>query len=255
MVVAILLAGGSGQRLGVGLPKQFVSVLGKPIIVYTLERLSESPLIDSIVVVCVESYINNLRDLVHTYQLAKVSDIVPGGSTFGLSFRRGVDSLDGRCAIDDVILLHMASSPLVPLDVIDDVVTTCATQGNAFSAVPSYACMCQMTGPGFSDKELDRNLIFGLMTPQAVQYGKLVDLYQRADDRGYDFHNRQHLSTLMSDMGERMFFAKSSPLNIKITTQDDLALVSAYLSMKHGNPSTNTTLTEWQEGDTPTCST
>jgi 2-C-methyl-D-erythritol 4-phosphate cytidylyltransferase len=224
MTTAIILAGGVGKRLGADRPKQFIEVMGKPIIVYTLEKLNRHPQIDNIEVVCVKSHIDLISEYVEKYSLNKLKYITIGGDTFQKSVKNGVYNLKNDCQNDDVILVHMGISPMVSDEVITDSIEVCKKYGNAFSAEPSYMCMCEKTGDDFSDKYLDRKIIFGLNTPQSFQYGYLYDLYEKAEKEKIDFHKFQHISTLMLFKGEKLYFSKSSPLNIKITTKEDIVL-------------------------------
>jgi 2-C-methyl-D-erythritol 4-phosphate cytidylyltransferase len=153
-------------------------------------------------------------------------------------------ALEGLCAPEEPVILHMSIAPLVSQEELDDVIDVCIAHGSAFSAVPSYMCMCSTDGETdgipYSDTFLDREQIFGLNTPQAVRYGTLVKLYREAHESGYDFDERPHLSTLMFDMHQSVYYSKSSPVNIKITTQQDFDLCEAYLQIhsSHSTPST-----------------
>jgi 2-C-methyl-D-erythritol 4-phosphate cytidylyltransferase len=235
LVAGCIIAGGTGERFGAAVPKQFFEVLGKPIIVYTMEQFNKNPHIDLFNVVCLFDYIDSVYTYAKQYSIKKLQKVIPGGNSFGESVKNGVYSLKEYCKNDDIFVMHMAVAPLVSNDIICDLVHICKKHGNAFSAVPSYMCMCEKTGDGFSDKYLDREKIYGLNTPQAVRYGKVLKLYQRAEREGYDLHSRTHLSTLMLDMSEKLYFSKSSPVNIKITTMEDVELLKAYLMMQKNN--------------------
>jgi 2-C-methyl-D-erythritol 4-phosphate cytidylyltransferase len=235
LIAGCILAGGTGKRFGAAIPKQFIEVFDKPIIVYTMERFNNNSDIDFFDVVSLPDYIDTIFAFAKQYNIKKLRDVIPGGQSFGESVRNGVYGLQKRCKDDDIFIIHMAISPLIPDDIIHDLVCVCKKHGNAFSAVPSHMCMCEQTGDGFSDKFLERELIFALNTPQAVRYGKVLELYLRAEREGYDIFTRTHLSTLMLDMHERLFFSKSSPINIKITTMDDIELLKTYLLMQKNN--------------------
>ncbi|MCL1879620.1 MAG: 2-C-methyl-D-erythritol 4-phosphate cytidylyltransferase [Actinomycetia bacterium] len=236
MTTVILLAGGIGKRVGLPLPKQFISIAGKPVISHTLERLDESPVIDRVVVSAHRDYLDHVHSMLAEHPLNKPVAVVSAGDTFLHSFKNGVDSL-ADAPDDEVVVLHMSTAPLVPEEVISDAVAVCRESGNAFSAAPSYLCMCQADGGAHSETPLDRDLIWGLNTPQAVLLGKLRELFARAKESGYDLYACQHLSTLLFDFGERVHFSRHSPINIKITTREDLALCDAYIhlqSKQHG---------------------
>jgi len=232
MVIAIVLAGGSGIRFGDKIPKQFIEVHGKPVIIHTLERINNHPKIDEIIVPCIPEYIEQLRDMAEKFNITKLKNIIPGGITFQESMKACVYALYDRCSNDDIILLHMSISPMISDDILSDSIDVCKTHGNGYSAHPSYLCMCEKTGENFSDKFLDRDLIFGLNTPQTHYYGKLLEIYEKAKKDNFDINSQPHLSSLMFAYGEKLYFSKSSSLNIKITTQDDLKLFEALLITK-----------------------
>jgi 2-C-methyl-D-erythritol 4-phosphate cytidylyltransferase len=229
MAVCVVLAGGVGTRVGASRPKQFLEIAGKPVIAHTLGRLAANRRISTLVVVSHPDFVDEVGRIVAQQGLTDITTVVPGGPTFGHSFRNGVESLYESHSDDEVVILHMSSAPLVSQDVLDDVIDVCTREGNAFSAHPCYMCMCESASGRSSSVSLDRDLVFALNTPQAILLGRLRNLYKQADSQGYDFMSRQHLSTLLFDMGETLHFSKSSPLNIKITTRDDLKLCEGYL--------------------------
>ena len=235
MVVAVILAGGSGVRFGNEMPKQFIEVQGKPVIIHTLERINNHPEIDEIIVPCVPKYIGKLREMSKKFQITKLKKIIEGGATFQESFKNCIYTLRDRCKKDDIILLHMSISPIIDETLITDSIAVCKKNGNAYSAEPSYLCMCEKTGENFSNKFLDREVVFGLNTPQTNYFGKLFDIYQKAECDGFDINSEPHLSTLMLAYGEKLYFSKSTSLNIKITTQDDLKLFEALLLTEKGD--------------------
>ena len=232
MNVGCIIAGGVGKRFGASIPKQFIEVEGRPIIAHTMRRFEDAPDIDAYIVVCLESYLDEVQTYGNRYGFSKVIDVVAGGESFGESVRSGVYGLEPYCDDEDIFIMHMSIAPLVPDEILHDVVEVCRKCGNAFSAEPSYMCMCQLDGERSSATYLDREVLFGLNTPQAVRYGTIKDLYRRAEDDGYDLRERPHMSTLLFDYGVRVFFSESTPINIKITTQDDLKLLKAFLLMQ-----------------------
>jgi len=229
MVVAIVLAGGSGVRFGETTPKQFIEVCGKPVIIYTLERINNHLEIDEIIVPCIPEYIEQLHAFAETFKITKLKNIIPGGTTFQESMKACVYALRDRCSLDDIILMHMSISPMVSNDILADSIATCKAYGNGYSAHPSYLCICEKNGENYSDKFLDRDLVFGLNTPQTHHYGKLLEIYEKAEKDNFDINSEPHLSSIMFAYGEKLYFSKSSPLNIKITTQDDMRLFEALL--------------------------
>ena len=113
MNIAVILAGGVGSRVGAGMPKQFVKILDKPVIVYTIEAFQKHEDIDAIEVVCVKSHIDYMRELVDTYGLSKVKWITEGGADFQGSVLNGINNLQDKCSENDIVLVHFGASPFV----------------------------------------------------------------------------------------------------------------------------------------------
>ena len=120
MVIGILLAGGLGQRMGALVPKQFLEVNGKPIICYPLDIMEKHPQIDAVEVVCVESFIDGMWDIIRQYGFNKVKWVTPGGDTCQESTWNGLKNLKGKISEDDIILIHMSSYPLANADIMTE---------------------------------------------------------------------------------------------------------------------------------------
>jgi 2-C-methyl-D-erythritol 4-phosphate cytidylyltransferase len=232
MNVAVILAGGVGSRVGAGKPKQFIDILGKPVLVYTIEAFQKHEEIDAIEVVCVKSHIDYMKELVGTYGLSKVKWITEGGKDFQGSVLNGINNLKDKCADDDIVLVHFGASPFIEQDIISDAIKVCKEKGNAISTTPFYLLS------GFKDDEekstrwIDRDSIACMNSPHAFKYGYVKDVYDRAVETGVINEVEPHTTTLMYKMGEPIYFSKGSQSNIKITTKEDLELFEGYVLMK-----------------------
>lgn len=118
----ILLAGGVGKRMGGDIPKQFMKVKGKPIIVYSIENFQRNKQIESIVVVCVREWIDYLKKIIEEYQLTKVKWIIEGGETGHDSIRNGVFFLKDKLEATDYVIVHDAVRPILPQLAINEVI-------------------------------------------------------------------------------------------------------------------------------------
>jgi 2-C-methyl-D-erythritol 4-phosphate cytidylyltransferase len=134
----VLLAGGIGNRLGAGIPKQFVNVFGKPIIAYTMQHYQDHPEIDAIELVCVDGFQSELQKIVDDNKISKVFKIVKGGSEYERSIMNGVKGLQDVAKPDDVVIIHWAAAPFVTEEIISDNIRVCKEKGNAMSASPAY---------------------------------------------------------------------------------------------------------------------
>ena len=137
MNIPIILAGGVGSRLGADKPKQFIEVLGKPVLVYTIEAFQNHPEIDAIEVVCIESHIDYLKELIKEYNLDKVKWITKGGKDFQHSVINGVNNLKDKIDDEDIVLVHYGASPFVSEDIISDAIRVCKEKGNSSPAMSS----------------------------------------------------------------------------------------------------------------------
>lgn len=232
MNIAVILAGGVGNRVGAGIPKQFVEVLGKPVLVYTIEAFQNHSEIDAIEVVCVKSHIEYMKDLVDKYSLTKVKWITEGGAEFQDSVLNGINNLSSVCSKDDIVLVHFGASPFIEADIITDAIRVCRQKGNAISTTPFYLLSGVKDDDEKSSRWIDRDTIACMSTPHAFKYGYIKDIYDRAIETGIINEVEPHTTTLMYKMSQTIYFSKGSQVNIKITTKEDLDLFEGYLLMK-----------------------
>ena len=134
MIHAIILAGGTGSRVGANIPKQFIEIQGKPIIAYTLALFQENPNIDDIEIVCHQDWIDYVKELVAKYGHTKVRWITNGGDTFQESTVNGVLNLKGKISADDIVVISFAVSPMTPQEDINDSIRVCKEHGNAIAS-------------------------------------------------------------------------------------------------------------------------
>ncbi len=232
MNIAVILAGGIGVRFGADIPKQFVEVLGKPILAYTIDVFENHPEIDAIEIVCVESYIDYMNDLIKKYNFTKVKWIAKGGATFQESVLNGITHLENACSNDDIVLVHFGVSPFVEDDIITDAIKVCQKKGNAISTTPFYLLSGIKDDDEKSSTWIDRDTIVCMNTPHAFKYGFIKQLYSEAIKSGIIDTVEPHTTTLMYKMGKPIYFSKGKQSNIKITTKDDLDLFEGYLLMR-----------------------
>lgn len=230
MAIAIVLAGGSGKRMGHDIPKQFIKVLDKPIIIYTLEGLQEHPGIDAIEVVCIDGWHDTLRDYAEKHGITKVKWIISGGNTVQESIRNGVFFLEDKVSASDIIVVHDGIRPLVDRDVLTDVIDKAKINGNAVSSLP-YNEQIFVTEDGETTKQyIPRETLRRVSTPQAYRFDLLDRAYHEAFEKGIGIDGTHYTNTMMTELGIKLYFAAGSDRNLKLTTDDDLALFGAYLN-------------------------
>lgn len=235
MNIAIIIAGGSGHRLGQDIPKQFINVYDKPVLIYTLEGFQKHPQIDAIELVCIDGWHDVVRAYANQFNIDKLKWIVSGGETVQESIRNGVYNLSDKCAEDDVVIIHDGIRPLVDDSVLADVIMKCRKYGSAVSALPYNEQIFVADDELSTIKYIPREALRRIATPQAYRFGKLYKSYQEAFEKEIGIYGSAYTNTMMVELGERLYFATGSDKNIKITTKDDLELFKAYLKMEKDN--------------------
>lgn len=233
MNIAIILAGGVGARMHQEIPKQFINVNDKPLIIYTLEAFQKHPEIDGILVVCVEGWHDILKAYAKQYQITKLKWVVNGGHTGQESIRNGVYALEEICKTDDVIVIHDGIRPLVDEYVLSDVIVKCRLYGNAVTSLPYNEQIFIKKDDKKTEEYIPRETVRRVSTPQAYRYQKLLWAYQKAFAEEKGICGSAYTNTMMVDLGETLYFAVGSDKNIKITTQEDLELFRALLHIKY----------------------
>lgn len=229
MNIALVIAGGVGSRMGANIPKQFIEVNKKPVIVHTLERIQENSEISKIAIVCIENWIPFLEKLICKYSLDKVHWVIPGGNSGHDSIRNGIFFLKDKISYDDYVMIHDAVRPVLPQKAINDVLRVAYKYGNASSSIVCHPPIVY-TEDGLSGiKDIERDKIMLTASPQVYKYSLVLKYYERAEKENK--HNFTFTSSMFIHYGERVFFAKGTTCNIKITTKVDLALFKALLSL------------------------
>lgn len=232
MATALIIAGGVGKRMGMDIPKQFIMVDGKPIIIYTLESFQAHPDVDQILVVCKEGWDETLWGYVHQYKLDKVKWIIKGGTLGQYSINNGVQFLKDHCDDDDIVVIHDGIRPLVDELVLSDVIVKTKEYGNAVTSMPYNEQIFVKKTEETTTQYIDRNTLRRVSTPQAYQFGKLSWAYDKAVAEDIGMTDSSYTNTMMVDLGETLHFAAGSDKNIKLTTTGDLQMFKAYLNMK-----------------------
>lgn len=232
MITAIIIAGGVGKRMGQDIPKQFITVEGKPIIIYTLESFEHHPLIDRVLVVCKSGWEDTLWGYIKEYDIKKVQWIIQGGSKGQDSINNGVQFLDQFSEDEDIVIIHDGIRPLVDEIVLSDVIVKAKEYGNAVTSLPYNEQIFVKDTEETTRQYIDRNTLRRVSTPQAYQFKKLIWAYNKAVKDNIGMSDSSYTNTMMVELGETLYFAAGSDKNIKLTTQDDLTLFRAYLKMK-----------------------
>lgn len=230
--IALIIAAGKGQRTRQDIPKQFINVYDKPILIYTLENFQKHPEIDAIIVSCLDGWVDILRAYAKQYDITKLKDVVLGGSTVHESYYNGLMRLKDYCHDDDIIVLHDGIRPMIDEDVLSDVIVTCRKYGNGVSSLPYNEQIFRKQDEISTREYIPRETLRRVQTPQAYRFGQLLSSYERAFQEGIGIYGSSYTNTMMVDLGETLYFASGSERNIKITTAEDIEIFKAFLSTK-----------------------
>jgi len=231
--VALIIAGGLGNRMGQSIPKQFLTVNERPVIIYTLEAFQKHPEIDAIEVVCIEGWQSVLQAYANQFNITKLKYIVSGGKNGQDSIRNGVYELEKHFDSNDIVLIHDAIRPMVSADIISDCIRVTREKGNAIAVIPCMEAMMQTENGEVSVGSYPRERLKRTQTPQGFHIGEICDLHRRALKAGIT--NSVASCTLMIEMGEQVHFSIGSEKNIKLTTVEDIDIFKALLMARRSD--------------------
>lgn len=232
MNIALIIAGGSGNRMGQDIPKQFMHVDGRPIIVQTMQCFQRHPDIDAIAVVCLMGWDTILRSYANQFLIDKLRWIFPGGQTGQESIRNGINGLrDAGCQGDDVVLIHDAVRPLLTQEIISSNIATCRAYGYAITGIQCREAILK-SDDGFTTRtSIPRDTLIRTQTPQTFRLHNILAAHDEAERRGIT--NSVASCTLLAELGDyEMHIVPGSEKNIKITTVEDLEIMKALMHTK-----------------------
>ena len=237
MNIAVIIAGGSGQRMGQDIPKQFINVYDKPILIYTLDSFQRHPMIDAIEVVCIEGWDNVVRAYAKQFGIDKLKWIVKGGKTGQESIRNGVYNLEDKAGADDIVIIHDGIRPLIEPAVLTDVIQKANEYGNAVTSMPynEQIFVVSEEDETTTTQFIPRETLRRVSTPQAYRFSLLDEKYHEAFEKEIGIYGSHYANTMMVELGVRLHFAAGSDKNIKLTTKDDLEMFKGYLSRDKNN--------------------
>lgn len=235
--IAVIIAGGSGHRMGQDIPKQFISIYDKPVLIYTLESFQRHPQIDAIELVCIDGWHDVVWAYAKQFNITKLKWIVSGGSTGQESIRNGIYGLEDKCAEDDIVIIHDGIRPLVEDSVLTDVIVKSKKYGNAVTSLPYNEQIFVVDEEDSSStmKYIPRETLRRVSTPQAYQFALIDGAYHEAFEKEIGIWGSSYANTMMVELGHRLYFAAGSDKNIKLTTKDDLDMFKAYLKTDKDN--------------------
>lgn len=236
MNTVMILAGGTGTRVGAGRPKQFIEVLGKPVLAYTCEIFQENKNIDAIEVVCHHHWMDYCREMVMQYGLTKVRWIVPGGETFQDSVMNGMKHLEKllgkETSLEDNVFIQYGGAPFTSQKIVDAVVEMTIERGSAVTGTPCYQLLSTRDSETTLEHWVDRDKYIQIACPYGFRFSYLLNIYRRADEQGLLETIEPHTTSLMFALGDVINYTYGDQTNIKITTAEDIVLFEGFVLRK-----------------------
>lgn len=230
MNIAMILAGGTDSRFQMSVPKQFVNVYNRPVIVYTLEAFQKHNEIDAIMVSCLDGWQEMVRAYARQFNIDKLKWVVSGGRDGQESARNGIMALKNECRSDDIIVLHDSIRPFVSEEIITDSLQVCRMHGMGVAAVRTMDTIMKTRDGVVGTESISRYAIVRIQTPQTYRMDRLWDVHEKAVERGIT--GEVDTNSVISRLGEPVYFSKGSDLNMKINTVEDVEMFKALYRMR-----------------------
>lgn len=232
MNIALLIAGGSGNRMGQDIPKQFMHVDDRPIIIHTMLCFQRHPDIDAIAVVCLNGWETVLQSYANQFNVTKLRWIFPGGACGQESIHNGIVGLqEAGCADTDMVMIHDGVRPLLEQEVISNNIATYKAKGNAITGIVCREAILESTDGQSSHGSIPRDNLIRTQTPQSFSLGDLLRLHEEAQRRGV--MNSVATCTLAVELNfMELYLSPGSEKNIKVTTTEDIEILKALMHTK-----------------------
>ena len=229
MNIALLIAGGSGNRMGQDIPKQFMHVDNCPIIIHTMLAFQRHPDISAIAVVCLKGWETVLQSYANQFNVTKLKWIFPGGDTGMESIHNGIYGLkEAGCDDEDLVLIHDAVRPLLNQDIISSNIAICKAYGYAITGIKCREAILESEDGFTTNTSIPRDKLIRTQTPQTFRLGNIIQVHEEARLKGIT--NSVASCTLVAEVGGRdMHIVPGSEKNIKITTVEDLEILKALM--------------------------
>lgn len=229
MNIALLIAGGSGNRMGQDIPKQFMYIDDCPIIIRTMLAFQQHPDIDYISVVCLKGWETVLKSYANQFNITKLRWIFPGGNTGMESIHNGIYGLkEEGCNDNDLVLIHDSVRPLISQDIISSNIATCKAYGYAITGIQCREAILESEDGFSSNSSIPRDKLIRTQTPQTFKLKNIIHAHEVAKEKGIT--NSVASCTLLAEIGGvEMHIVPGSEKNIKITTIEDIEILKALL--------------------------
>lgn len=227
MNIAILIAGGKGSRFGAAIPKQFVEVNGKPIILYSLLLFQVSSCIDKVIVVCASGWQDHIEKLKTAYALRKLTSVVTGGDSRFQSIYNAISNYKQMYCSDDILIIHDSVRPGITEEMLIDGIKKAQQFGASLAASPCFDTMYVSSDGKLIEGTCPRNKLFKGQTPISIRASLAIKAYDEAIAKGFQTDSP---AVLLMQLGHKVVLSKGNQFNIKVTVPEDVQLIAASIS-------------------------
>ena len=229
MNIAAIFSGGSGVRMGAGVPKQFLQVNGKPILVHTLELFQHHDQIDKIYISVIEEYIDYVWDLVEEYHLTKVCGVMAGGETAQDSIYNALKTIESENEPDSIVLLHDGVRPFVSYETIQNNIEGVKANGNAITCTSCFETILLSEGGETVDSVPFRKDTYAAQAPQSFYLKDIIEAHDTIRQRPNRYENMVDNCTIIKTLGQTAHMVPGNRGNIMVTTPEDVYIMRALL--------------------------
>ncbi len=230
--IAIIFAGGSGVRMGAGIPKQFLEINGKPVIIHTLQLFQFHDEIDKIYLSVLDEYIDYMQSLVDEYHLTKVVSIIPGGETAQDSIYNALKKAESENSDDSVVLIHDGVRPFISYEVISNNIAGVKKNGNAITCTACYETIMLSQNGEEVDSVPYRKDTFAAQAPQSFVLKDIIAAHDHVRALPTRYENMVDACTIVRSQGITAHMVPGNRGNIKVTTPEDVYMFRALLQYK-----------------------
>lgn len=225
--IALITAAGKGTRLvGAGIPKQFLRVRGKPILIYSVETFNNNELIDEIYIITSKEHIEEVERLCRQYNINKLKGVVEGGQTRQESVFNGLQAMKTNNVGDnDIVLIHDGARPLVDNVIINSNIKACLEYQAVETVIPLTDTIVKSSNGQIFDEIADRNELYQVQTPQTFNFKLIFDAHKRFESLKLATDDAQ----LVHNMGKPVHLVEGNKKNLKVTTVEDLNILTSLL--------------------------
>ena len=232
-VVAIIIAWWIGSRMWQDIPKQFLNVWEKPVIIYTMEAFQKHPNIDSIIVVCIDGWHEILKSYAKQFWITKLISIVSWWSCGQESIKHGIIKAKKLFGDDSMVLIHDAIRPMVSQEIISDNIAKCKLYWNATAVVPVTTVVLKKSKELYSEEIVDRDKLYLTQTPQAFILKDILSAHEEAEKQW--IMNSVASCSLFVQLNRKIYYSIWEEINIKLTRPWDIQIFKALLNVKVSN--------------------